>query len=164
MDYLFNPEKIKYVKGEKPKVACILCALRDRDPAVTSLEVFRGGGCIVSVNLYPFNPGHVMVFPERHIASPVQLTEREAGSMHRLLCLTLQAIEAEFGPAGFNVGYNLGGGSGASIPHLHQHIVPRYENEVGFLDVLAGTRVMVVDPAVVMERLKARFAGISGAF
>ena len=65
-------------------------------------------------------------------------------------------IREEYSPSGFNIGYNLGRGSGASIEHLHMHIVPRYENEVGFLDVLAGVRVVVVDPAEVMERLRKR--------
>ncbi|HPI91091.1 MAG TPA: HIT domain-containing protein [Spirochaetota bacterium] len=163
MDYLFNTEKIKYVKGQKPKVECILCAIRDKDPVVQSLEVCRKGGCIISVNLYPFNPGHVMIFPERHVADLNGLTDEEALGMHRLLCVTVDILKEEFNPSGFNIGYNLGNGSGASIPHVHQHIVPRYDNEVGFLDVLAGTRVVVVDPVEVMNRLKERFKSITTA-
>ncbi len=155
--YLFNTEKIKYVKGDKPAVACILCAIRDGDPAVKNLEVHRSALCAITVNLYPFNPGHLMVFPLRHIETYDALTEEEALEMHRLTAKSLRAISEEFRPDGFNTGYNLGGGSGASIPHIHQHIVPRYDNEVGFLDVLGGTRVIVADPVEVMERLRARF-------
>ncbi len=158
-DHLFNTEKLKYVTDEKTSAECILCAIRDRDPAVRSLEVARREGFIVSVNLYPFNPGHLMIFPERHVESPRELNDAEALILHRLLSETLSLIEAEFMPEGFNVGYNLGRSSGASIPHLHLHVVPRYGNEVGFLDVLAGTRLVVVDPAVARDRLIKRFEG-----
>ena len=78
--------------------------------------------------------------------------------MHELLAKTITILDEEFKPSGYNIGYNIGEGSGASIPHLHQHIVPRYTNEIGFLDVLSGTRVIVNDPASTMERLKIKFS------
>ncbi len=156
--YLFNMEKIKYVKGAKPRVDCILCAIRDRDPDVSALEVFTGERVIVTVNLYPFNAGHLMIFPMRHVEDLAELDEAEALEMHRVTAISLRALREEFEPAGFNIGYNMGRESGASIDHIHQHIVPRYRNETGFLDVLGGTRIMVVDPRDAMERLKARFS------
>lgn len=159
-EHLFNTEKIKYVKGVKPAVSCILCAIRDRDPAVVSLEVARRDGFIVSVNLYPFNPGHLMIFPERHVEALSGLTDGEALTLHRLTVEVLAALEEEFGPAGFNAGYNLGDQSGASLAHIHLHVVPRYSNEVGFLDVLAGTRVVVSDPVQVRDRLRQRLGGV----
>lgn len=155
--YLFNTEKIKYVKGDKPDVECILCAIRDRVPEVENLEVMRTEKTMVTVNLYPFNPGHVMVFPVRHVEELQDLTPEEVQDLHQITILTLSVLNDEMGPSGFNVGYNLGNGSGASIPHIHQHIVPRYENETGFLDVLAGTRLVVQDPVAVMELLRQRF-------
>jgi ATP adenylyltransferase len=158
MDYLFNSDKIHYVKGKKPDVSCILCAIRDRHPDVECLEVADTENFIISLNLYPFNPAHCMIFPRRHIADPSELADDEALEMHRLLKKTLRVLVEEFGPSGFNIGYNLGRGSGASIGHLHLHIVPRYENEVGFLDVLAGARVIVLDPREAMERMKKRFS------
>jgi ATP adenylyltransferase len=155
--YLFNADKLKYVKGDKPEVECILCAIRDGDPGVQSLEVARRDGFIVSVNLYPFNPGHLMIFPLRHIENLHELDDREALSLHRLLSDTLKILEAEFRPDGFNAGYNLGNQSGASIKHLHLHVVPRFGNEVGYLDVLAGTRLVVSDPVDMRDRLRKRF-------
>lgn len=155
--YLFNTEKIKYVKGDKPSVECILCAISEDNPLVKNLNVHTTESFIVAVNLFPFNPGHVMIFPRRHICSIGELTETEASEMHSLLVRTIRYIDEEFNPSGYNVGYNLGDGSGASIQHLHQHIVPRYTNEVGFLDVLSGARVIVSDPVEVMERLKLKF-------
>lgn len=138
---------------------CILCAIRDGNPDVKSFEVARRDGFIISVNLYPFNPGHLMIFPARHVEDPGGLTDEEALSLHRLLAETLKILKSEFGPDGFNVGYNLGHGSGASIPHLHLHIIPRYNNEVGFTDVLAGTRLVVSDPVEIRDRIRQRFSG-----
>lgn len=155
--YLFNTEKLKYVQGGKPNVPCILCAIRDNDPDVKSLEIARTDLTIVTVNLYPFNPGHLLVFPVRHITRIDDINDNEALDMHRMLCRCCSAINSEFSPSGFNIGYNLGQESGASIDHIHQHIVPRYKNEIGFLDVLADTRIVVADPLDVMERLKKRF-------
>jgi ATP adenylyltransferase len=157
-NHLFNTDKLSYVKGVKPRVECILCAIRDGNPDVQSFEVARRDGFIISVNLYPFNPGHLMIFPERHIENLRDLSDDEAVKYHRLLADTIDILTDEFGPDGFNVGYNLGHSSGASIPHLHLHVVPRYNNEVGFMDVLAGTRLVVADPAETRDRLRKRFA------
>lgn len=156
-NYLFNTEKIKYVKGEKPKVDCILCAIRDNHPLVQNLTVYRNERFMIAVNLFPFNPGHLMIFPLRHITSISELTDDEALEMHRLLVKSVSILDEEFKPSGYNVGYNLGDGSGASIAHIHQHLVPRYSNEVGFLDVLSGTRIIVSDPHSVMMKLRERF-------
>jgi len=156
-DYLFNTEKLNYVKGDKPDVECILCAIRDRSQKIESLEVFRNDLVMVSANLYPFNPGHLMIFPLRHIQHITELTSAEAAAMHELLARACHILDEEFAPSGYNIGYNIGEGSGASIPHLHQHIVPRYLNEVGFLDVLGGARIVVSDPAEAMTCLKKRF-------
>lgn len=155
--YLFNTEKIKYVKGEKPRVDCILCAIIAEDPAVTSLTVYQDDKFIVAMNLFPFNPGHLMIFPRRHITEIGGLSGEEASEMHRLLVKSVRILDEEFAPSGYNIGYNLGEGSGASIAHIHQHVVPRYSNEVGFLDVLSGTRVIVSDPRSVMLKLRERF-------
>jgi ATP adenylyltransferase len=160
-DYLFNTEKIKYVKGAKPEVACILCAIRDGDPQVKSLEVTRTDGFIVSVNLYPFNPGHLIIFPEKHIISPDEYTAADAAVLHQLSVRMKKILDAEFSPDGYNIGYNIGRAGGASIEHLHMHIVPRYENEIGFIDVISGTRVVVTDPSEVMTRLKLASQNVS---
>jgi len=156
--YLFNTKKIEYVNGKKPDVPCILCALRDNVEGVQSLELCRTKLSIITVNLYPFNPGHLMIFPSRHIEDITELTHEEAADIHDLTIKAVKALRDEFTPAGFNIGYNIGRGSGASIDHIHQHIVPRFNNEIGFIDVLGGAKVFVVDPILLMERLKKRFA------
>ena len=162
-NYLFNTDKIKYVKGDKPCVECILCAIRDKNSSVTSLTVYQSEKFMVAMNLFPFNPGHLMIFPLRHITDISELTAEEALEMHSLLVKSVAILNEEFSPSGYNIGYNLGEGSGASIAHIHQHIVPRYSNEVGFLDVLSGTRVIVSDPRMVMLKLRERFNGDENA-
>lgn len=156
-EYLFNTKKIEYVSGKKPQVNCILCAVRDKNKEVESLEIFRDDHSIITVNLYPFSPGHLMIFPMRHVEDITELNTEEAASMHRLLVDSMKLIREEFQPSGFNIGWNIGHGSGASISHVHQHIVPRFNNEMGFLDIIGGARVFVVDPVEVMARLKQRF-------
>ena len=101
-----------------------------------------------------------MIFPKRHIKHISDMNGEEAVEMHSLLVKTISILDEEFSPSGYNVGYNLGDGSGASIPHIHQHVVPRYTNEVGFLDVLSGTRIIVSDPVEIMNRLKVRFCNL----
>ncbi len=155
-NHLFSTEKIKYINGDKPDVECILCAISERHPDVKTLEVFRSDSFIISLNLYPYNPGHLMVFPARHVVRLYELSNEEVMEFHRMTSNSIKALEEEFHPSGFNVGFNLGENSGASISHIHQHIVPRYSNEVGFLDVLSGTRVVVIEPEEVMRKLTSR--------
>ena len=161
--HLFNPHKLKYAmdarfKGAKEEPAeCILCSIVNQLEKVNSLEIYRTDKSVVSVNLYPFNTGHLMVFPIRHVEHIEDLTESEALDIHNLTVLAVKILKNEYKPGGFNIGYNLENASGASIRHIHQHIVPRYENEMGYLDVISGTRVVVVDPVVVRDKLICEF-------
>ena len=155
--YLFNTEKIKYVGKKSDKHTCILCAIRDKAEDVVNLEVYRTNRFIVSINLYPFNPGHCMIFPLRHCENIHELDKEDIVALHELTIKAIDIIKEEFNPSGFNVGFNIGLWSGASISHIHLHIVPRFPNELGFLDVISHTRVMVVDPLVVCANLKKRF-------
>ncbi len=156
-DHLFSTNKLSYIRGEKPFIDCILCAIRDKSPEVESLEIFRDDDFIASLNLYPYNPGHLMIFPARHVVNLDELSGAEALKMHTLLVKSISVLTHEFSPTGFNIGFNIGNGSGASISHIHKHIVPRYGNEAGFLDVLSGTRIFVTDPVQVRNSLRARF-------
>ena len=81
---LFIPSKIRYVRGDKPDVSCILCAVWEQDPKVESLEVYRNERFGVCANLYPYSPGHLMIFPSRHVEDPRQLTQKEARDLFLL--------------------------------------------------------------------------------
>jgi len=156
--YLFNSNKLQY--ATKPKSdddVCILCSIVDKTEKVNSLEICRTDKFIIAVNLYPFNTGHLMIFPIRHIEHIEDLTEDEALQLYKLTALTIKILKSEYKPHGFNVGYNLGNAAGASIKHIHQHIVPRYKNEMGYLDVISGTKVVIIDPAEVRDNLTSKF-------
>jgi ATP adenylyltransferase len=145
---LFIPGKMKYAKGERrANVECILCAIvEDRS------ELF-----VVTLNLYPYSPGHLMVFPKRHITDPRMLNGQEIPELHEVQSLCMDVLEKVYEPHGLNLGYNIGEASGASIGHLHLHIVPRYRHETGFIDILAGTKIIVEDPNISLAKVREGF-------
>ena len=153
MEYFFNFDKIAYLKGERPK-GCILCLIRDHSPEVKNLTVFENHLFNVSINLYPYNPGHLLLFPLRHIKDLRELSENEEGTLNRLTRVFLDILESTHSPTAFNLGYNMGTDAGGSIDHLHYHIIPRYPRETGIADLLAAKRVLVEDPLVTAKRLR----------
>ncbi len=161
MEYFFNFDKLGYLKGGRPE-GCILCLVRDGSGQVDRLVVHETGRFIVSLNLYPYNPGHILVFPRRHVTDVRALDEVEKTELTALTDLCLDALEKAFNPAGFNIGYNMGLAAGASIDHLHLHIIPRYPREIGIVELIAGKRVLVQDPQETKERLVTVFREISG--
>ena len=161
---LFIPSKIRYVKGDKPRVDCILCAIIAKNPKVENLEVFRSPHFCICANLYPYSPGHLMVFPLRHIEDVRALTQKEALEMFKLEKATLEILDRVYTPHGYNIGYNIGEGSGNSIRHLHLHIVPRYKNELGFVDIISGSRIIVDDPRKRLPKVRELFRTRKGTF
>ena len=99
-----------------------------------------------------------MLFPNRHIVDPRELTSAETKELYLLQNQTLNIIEEVYQPRGFTIGYNVREASGASIEHLHLHIVPRYYNELGFLDIIGGSKIIVEDPNETRLKLKSAFA------
>lgn len=161
---LFVPNKMPYAKGKnRPNVECILCAIVDKDDKVERLEVHRTKLFTISLNLYPYSPGHLMIFPNRHIVDVRELNSEEVLELHSLQCLSFEVLTHAYQPRGFNVGYNMGESSGASIPHLHLHVVPRYPRELGFMDVIGGSRIIIEDPNVTQVRLLEIFQELSTA-
>ena len=155
--HLFIPSKIDYVRGKRPRVDCILCAIRAHDKRVVDSVIIGTSLMTVALNLYPYNPGHLMIFPNRHIEDIKELSRDEVIEMHRLTVLSTKLLQEIYHPQGFNIGYNLGESSGASIKHLHRHIVPRYKNELGFVDILGGSKIIVENPKHALDKLKQVF-------
>jgi ATP adenylyltransferase len=156
-EYFFSFDKLSYLKGKKPD-GCILCLIRDRAREVVDLSVYRDEYFIVSMNLYPYNPGHLLVFPRRHLEDIRQLTSEEEARLVRLQRYLLDTADKILEPSGFNIGYNMGLSAGASIAHLHLHIIPRYPRELGIADLIAGKRVLVESPVETAERFRAGIA------
>ena len=152
MTYFYNFEKMEYVRGTRPD-GCILCLIREGSDEVIDLTVYAEDLFTISVNLYPYNPGHLMIFPNRHVTDVRDLTEQEDMRLARLTRLAMDTLDRTHAPAAYNVGYNMGMSAGASIEHIHQHVIPRYPREVGIADLVAGSRVLIEDPRVTQERV-----------
>ena len=96
-----------------------------------------------------------MIFPRRHLADIRQFTQEEVLAMHRLQERSMHALEALYNPRGFNIGFNVGQASGASIEHIHCHVIPRHRNEIGLVEMISqGSRVLVEDPMETREKLR----------
>jgi len=156
--HLFVPGKREYIHQRKLLPGCILCGILKYSPDVVNLTIYKSKLFSISLNLYPYNPGHLMIFPNRHIVDPRELTANEVKELHRLQNLALTILEEIYQPRGFTIGYNVREASGASIKHLHMHIVPRYYNELGFLDIIGGSKIIVEDPNETKLKLQAAFA------
>lgn len=142
-NWLRAQDKLEYVMGKKrPKVSCILCALRDNDKRVISLKFYQDDLIFACLNLYPYNPGHVMVIPNRHVIRFEELNRNEILRVFRAVQGLQMMLNELYHPHGYNIGFNQGSG-GASIEHLHCHLVPRYHSELGFIDIIGKTRIMI---------------------
>jgi ATP adenylyltransferase len=160
MDYLFNFNKLGYIRGAEKPEGCILCLVAAGSPEVERLVVRETGRFIVSLNLYPYNPGHLIVFPKRHVVDVRGLEEVERSELDDLVAACLDVLDAEMRPAGYNIGYNMGLAAGASIEHVHLHIIPRYPHEIGIAELVAGARVLVQDPRETQDRLASAFKSL----
>ena len=141
---LYTPHRMAYIRGEGPSQAegcpfCDIPALSDAD----GLVVARGELAYAVLNLYPYNSGHLMLVPYRHVAGYDELTVDEAVEVAALTRHALRALRHASGAQGFNVGMNLGAVGGAGIAaHLHQHVVPRWGGDTNFMPVVGQTRVL----------------------
>jgi len=138
---LYTPHRMAYIKGEG-KEGCPFCDIPGL-PDEEGLVVARGEVCFVVLNLYPYNSGHLMVVPYRHVSAYDDLTPEEAVELATLTQRSLRAIRHASGAQGFNVGMNLGSVAGAGIAaHLHQHVVPRWGGDTNFMPVVGRTKVL----------------------
>jgi ATP adenylyltransferase len=157
MDYFFNFNKLGYLKGKKPK-GCILCMIRDGSENVDRLVVHENEYIVVSLNLYPYNPGHLILFTKRHITDIRSMSAGEQAAMDSTINRCLDILDKTYSPAGYNIGYNLGLVAGGSIEHLHLHIIPRYHNEIGIAELIGGKKVLVQNPLETLGLLVKAFA------
>jgi len=156
LERLWTPHRMAYVKtpqvGERREEdrpddlpECPFCRIT-RDPSTSyddELVVARGETTYVVLNLYPYNPGHLMVLPYRHVPDLTDLTDEETAELALMTKRALAAVRRVAGPHAFNIGLNLGGVAGGSLSgHLHQHVVPRWSGDANFMTVIAGTKTL----------------------
>ncbi|WP_265446293.1 HIT family protein [Flexivirga meconopsidis] len=143
---LWTPHRMAYIQTEKPDqdddVACPFCAAQTKSDE-EALIVHRGQTCFVILNLFPYNPGHLLVCPDRHVPGYLDLTDEETAEFTLLTKQAMRAITAAAAPHGFNLGMNQGEVAGAGVAaHLHQHVVPRWGGDANFLPIVAQTKAL----------------------
>ena len=139
---LWTPHRMAYIQGEGKDGECPFCTIPGL-PDEQGLIVARGSTCYVVLNLYPYNAGHLMVVPYRHLSGYDDLGPDETGELASMTQQALRALRLASGAQGFNVGMNLGGVAGAGIAaHLHQHVVPRWGGDTNFMPVVGHTKVL----------------------
>jgi ATP adenylyltransferase len=162
LERLYTPWRLAYVTGSAKSADCVFCAALGSGDAET-LIVHRGVLAFVILNLFPYNNGHLMVVPNRHINTLVDATPQELGEIMTLTRLSEIALREAFDPQGLNMGLNLGKAAGAGIlDHLHMHVVPRWSGDTNFMTVVGQTRVLPQELPVTADKLRPIFRKLAG--
>jgi ATP adenylyltransferase len=164
MERLWSPWRLAYVTGTSNESAdCIFCSVPAPESEIVDasrddLVLVHGRDCYVILNLYPYNNGHLMVVPRRHIPS---LAAASAAELTELMVFTRDAeiaLNEAYRPQGINVGINLGRPAGAGIvDHVHIHLVPRWTGDTNFMSVVGNTRVLPEEMSETTKRLRPIF-------
>jgi ATP adenylyltransferase len=159
MEHLWSPWRLDYVTTDKSS-GCVFCRAID---AGDGLIVFEGHRAYVILNRYPYNSGHLMVVPRRHLATLVELSLDELREVAELTQRSEAVLREGYRLEGINVGINLGKAAGAGIlEHLHVHLVPRWSGDTNFMTAVGETRVLPEDLASTAARLAPIFDRLSG--
>jgi ATP adenylyltransferase len=142
VERLFSPWRHTYVTRKEEEGGCVFCDALAIDEG-RALTVFTGVTCYVILNLYPYNSGHLMVVPRRHVATLAGLEPAELTELATLMRYSEIALTEVYFPQGINVGMNLGKPAGAGVvDHLHVHVVPRWAGDTNFMSVVGKVRVL----------------------
>ena len=159
MDRLFSPWRSQYIetfaRPEDSKGECVLCKAYQDNRDDEHLVVTRSTFCYVIMNLFPYNSGHLMVVPYRHISHLTDLTDEESLEVMTLLKRMTKALQSVSKPDGFNLGSNVGRTAGAGLDqHVHFHIVPRWSGDTNFMPILADTKLISEDQRETLFKLR----------
>jgi ATP adenylyltransferase len=142
---LWTPHRLAYITGESKPGEADECPFDriPRLPDAQGLIVARGAGVYAVLNLYPYNSGHLLIVPYRHVADYTELDDKETAELADFTKRAMTALRAASGAHGFNIGMNMGSVAGAGIAaHLHQHVVPRWGGDANFMPIVARTKVL----------------------
>ena len=159
MERIWAPWRIRYIEQADAKgKGCILCDKPKENKDTENYILYRGKKNFVILNSYPYNPGHLMIAPYRHLDSPEKLSDEELREHYEMVRNSLAVLREVFKPGGFNVGMNLGRVAGAGIAdHIHTHVVPRWGGDTNFMPVLADVRVLPEALTDSYQKLKGKF-------
>jgi len=151
---IWAPWRSSFVLGKKEK-GCVFCNRIRMKDSVKNLIVYRGATAVVILNKFPYNTGHTMIVPIRHVGQIEKLKPEEAQEFFELTQRTVVAIKKCLKPHSMNLGMNLGRASGAGVPgHVHMHVVPRWSGDTNFMPVIGQTTVISVPLEPVYEALR----------
>ncbi len=145
---------MEYISAARRGGGCFLCEAARSPNDEEWLVLHRGKTAFIIMNKFPYNNGHVMIVPFRHVTFPWELTDEEALEIHRLIVASMRALKATMDPDGYNLGVNVGRHAGAGADHLHYHVVPRWSGDTNFMPVLADVKVISEHIRTTYERLR----------
>ncbi len=157
MQHIWAPWRIKYIELPRTE-GCILCDKPKENRDAENYILYRGTSNYIILNSFPYNPGHLMVVPYRHLSTPEALTDVELLEHSQVINRALAVLKETFNPAGFNLGMNLGKIAGAGIEgHIHTHIVPRWAGDSNFMTIVSDIRVVPEALADTYRKLAGKF-------
>lgn len=142
---LWAPWRTEYIRAfpEQKRIGCFICAARRARNKRSHFVLERTREAIVLMNLYPYNPGHLLIAPVLHVADLSELTSTSLAELMTLSKKWVEILRKMMRPDGFNLGINIGESAGAGLPeHIHVHIVPRWVGDTSFMSVVSGTKVV----------------------
>jgi ATP adenylyltransferase len=152
------------VTGGSSTVSCVFCEAAEAadGDSQPSLVLYRGTHVFVILNLFPYNNGHLMIVPRRHIASLAEASSEELIELIELTQRAEMVLMSAYSPHGLNVGINLGKAAGAGVAdHLHIHVVPRWNGDTNFMTVVGSVRVLPETLDQTVDRLRPMFAKVA---
>ena len=152
--YLWSEEREEYQKGEGPEVECVFCAQVEGDDRVVKKAVYEDDFLMVLMNIFPYNPGHLMIVPKKHVNSFTELDKEETSRLFAMVSKVEELQREVFDLVGIDMGANIGTEAGESIEHLHVQMVPIYEHDRGFMETALDTKVMPEKLDRTLEKLK----------
>ena len=143
-DFISKPERYKYVRKLIKPDGCVFCKLENAEPSAESLLLYKSKNCMVLMNKYPYNNGHLLVIPKKHIGYLDELDKDIYMELSLLLKDSLSILKKAYETStGVNLGMNQGDVAGAGIPdHLHWHLIPRWHGDTNFFPLIAETKVL----------------------
>ncbi len=155
MERLWAVWRVAYIKIASKQKGCIFCELPASRRDDENLILLRSKHAFLMLNRFPYNPGHLMIAPYRHLADIEDLTKEEMLDIWKILGLSIKALKETMSPDGFNIGINVGRVAGAGFEgHVHLHIVPRWNGDTNFMPVVAETKVISESLESVYRELK----------
>jgi ATP adenylyltransferase len=142
---LWAPWRMTYIESSTKQNSkeCFLCKAATSTNHKEDLMLERNKDTVVVLNLYPYNPGHVLVAPTKHVRDFSEISKEELCSLFITMSKWIQRLELKMKPDGFNVGANLGSVAGAGLPdHVHIHVVPRWKGDTNFMPTIASVKII----------------------